>query len=283
MPAQLIGAHMSTKGGLGNSLRKGKEIGCTAIQVFTSSPQQWYAKPITDDLVRDFKKATAETGLNEVISHDSYLINLCSPDEALALKSKESLKNELRRSSLYGIKYVVSHMGAHKGEGEAVGLTKTADAALEVLADTPDDVMLLMETTAGQGTDLNCKFEHLGMLLELCKGHPRLGVCVDTCHIFVAGYDIRTPETWEHTWHLFQRVVGFDRLKAVHCNDSKRELGSRVDRHDHIGQGQLGEGTFRLLVNDDRFERIPIVIETNEPETMHQVNVSKLWSLIDGG
>lgn len=281
MPARLIGAHMSTKGGLGNAVRKGKEIGCTAIQVFTSSPQQWYAKPITDDMVRDFRKAMEETGITEVVSHDSYLINLCSPDEALALKSKESLKNELRRSSLYGIKYVVSHMGAHKGEGEAVGLTKTAEATLEILDDTPDDVMLLMETTAGQGTDLNGRFEHLSMMLELCKGHPRLGVCVDTCHIFVAGYDIRTPEAWEKTWSQFQTLVGFDKLRTVHCNDSKRELNSRVDRHEHIGQGQLGEGTFKLLVNDDRFARIPILLETNEPETMHAVNVAKLWGLIE--
>lgn len=281
MPARFIGAHMSTKGGLGNALRRGKEIGCTAVQVFTSSPQQWYAKPVTPEMVADYRKAREETGITQVVSHDSYLINLCSPDEMLAQKSLESLKNEILRSSLYGIPYVVSHMGGHKGQGEAIGLTKVAEATEEILAETPEDVTLLMETTAGQGTDLNGRFEHLAMVLELTNGHQRLGVCVDTCHIFVAGYDIRTPETWEKTWAEFERLVGFDRLKVVHCNDSKRELGSHVDRHEHLGQGMLGEEPFKMLVNDDRFENIPITIETHDPDTMHAVNVGKLWGWIE--
>jgi deoxyribonuclease-4 len=281
MAATLIGAHMPIKQGLGNALRKGKEIGCTAVQVFTSSPQQWYAKAVTPEAVRDFEKAKAETGIEAVVCHDSYLHNLCAPDEALASKSVRSLTNELERCGRFGIPYVVSHIGAHKGAGEAVGLTNAAEAILEVLGQTPESVTLLMETTAGQGTDLNGRFEHLAMLLELCEGHPRLGVCADTCHIFVAGYDIRTQETWERTWSTFDRLVGFDRLKAVHANDSKRELGSHIDRHEHIGKGMLGDSAFRLLVNDERFDKIPILLETNEPEEMHPVNLARLKSLIE--
>ena len=279
MPAKLIGAHMPIKGGLGNALRNGKAIGCAAAQVFTSSPKQWYAAAISDEMVADFRTAKAETGIAQILCHDSYLHNLCSPDEDMARKSLESLKKEVMRCALYGIPYVVSHMGSHKGEGEAKGLMKVAEAALEILGDTPDEVMILMETTAGQGTDLNGRFEHLAMTLELCGGHPRLGVCADTCHLFVSGYDIRTPETWARTWGEFEKYVGFDRLRAIHCNDSKGTLGSRLDRHEHIGKGLLGEETFRMLVNDPRFEEVPIVIETNEPETMHAVNVAKLWSL----
>jgi deoxyribonuclease IV len=281
MGAKLLGAHMPIKKGLGNALREGKKIGCAAVQVFTSSPQQWYAKPITEDLVRDFQKAREETGITEVVSHDSYLINLCSPDPEMAKKSFQSLKGELERCALYGIGYLVSHMGAHKGQGEAVGLSTVADATLELLAQTPESVTLCMETTAGQGTDLNSRFEHLAMILELCKGNPRLGVCLDTCHVFVAGYDIRTAEGFAQTFAEFDSLIGLDRLKVIHCNDSKREFGSHVDRHAHIGEGHLGDEAFRLLVNDPRFENVPILLETHEPETMHQVNLERLKSLIE--
>ncbi|MFY9234111.1 MAG: deoxyribonuclease IV [Fimbriimonadaceae bacterium] len=279
MAAKYIGAHMPIKDGLGSALRLAKKICCTAIQVFTSSPKTWYAPAISVEQVADFKKAKVETGIGQILCHDSYLHNICGSDVDMARKSIDSLKREIERCSLYGIPYLVTHLGAHKGQGEAIGLTKAAEAIEEILKDTPGDVMLLMETTAAQGTDLNGRFEHLAMLLELCKGHPRLGVCADTCHIFVAGYDIRTPETWDKTWALFDMLVGFKNLKACHCNDSKGGLGSKIDRHEHIGQGLLGEATFRLLVNDPRFEDIPIVLETNEPETMHAANIAKLRSL----
>lgn len=279
MAARLIGAHMPIKKGFGSALRQGKEIGCAAVQIFTSSPQQWYSKPITPDAVRDFERAKNETGITRIVSHDSYLHNICGMDEELARKSVASLKQELMRCHLLGIPFVVSHLGSHKGAGEAAGLTKAADAIQEILRDTPEDVTLLMETTAGQGTDLNGRFEHLAMLLELCSGHPRLGVCADTCHLFVSGYEIRTREGWEKTWGLFARLVGMDRLKAIHCNDSKGDFASKLDRHEHIGQGKLGEEPFRMLVNDPRFEEIPILLETNEPETMHAVNIEKLRSL----
>lgn len=280
MPATLIGAHMPTSGGLGDAVRKGKQIGCTAIQVFTSSPRMWKTANVTDEKVVDFLKAQQETGITDVVSHDSYLINLCAPTEEIRIKSEQALKEEMRNCGKYGIEYTVSHVAAHKDQPYEEAFACAAGALQRVLDDTPDNVTLLMETTAGQGSTFNAKFEELAKFLEQCKGHPRLCVCLDTCHIFVAGYDIRTPETYAKTFEEFDRIVGLDRLKCIHCNDSKKGLGSRVDRHEHIGEGEIGIKTFELLVNDDRFEHIPILIETPDGEEMHQTNVQKLWSLV---
>jgi len=262
MSAKLLGAHVPIKGGLGNGLRAGKAIGCDAVQVFTSSPQQWYAKPVSNEQVFDFKEAQKETGIYSVVSHDSYLVNLCAPEADMAVKSYNGLKDEIYRCALYGIPYVVSHMGSAKGQPEEDALLMVAAATNILLDDTPDTVTLLMETTAGQGSSLNWQFEQLALILEECHGNPRLCVCLDTCHVFAAGYDIRTPEGFTKTFEDFERIVGFDRLKVVHCNDSKREFGSRVDRHEHIGKGLIGDEAFRLLVTDSRFENIPILLET---------------------
>jgi deoxyribonuclease-4 len=270
---------MPASKGLGSALREGKKIGCTAVQVFTSSPQMWKSAPVTPDKVADFKKAQAETGITEVVTHDSYLINLCALDPEIREKSASALAHELGRSGQYGIRYVVSHMGAHKGQEVDEALKIVAEATKRVLAESPDHVTLLMETTAGQGSSLNAKFEELARLLELVKGHPRLAVCLDTCHIFVAGYDIRTKATFTKTFEEFDRLVGFDRLKVVHCNDSKKGLGTRVDRHEHIGNGEVGIKAFELLVNDKRFTNIPIIVETPEAETMHAENVKTLMDL----
>lgn len=280
MPAQLLGAHMSTKNGIGQAVRDGKAIGCTAIQVFTASPRMWKAKAVTQEMVADLNKARAETGIEATVSHDSYLVNLCAPTPEIRDKSYDSLRDELIRCSLLGIPYVVSHMGSAKDQTEDDALKTTAAQALRLLDDTPDNVMLLMETTAGQGSSLNYRFEHLRTLLDLCHGHPRLGVCLDTCHIFAAGYDIREEEGYELTLLGFDAMVGLGRLKAIHCNDSMKPMGSKLDRHEHIGQGLIGEGAFRRLVNDPRFETTPILLETNEAETMHRVNLERLRSFI---
>ncbi|HMS54012.1 MAG TPA: deoxyribonuclease IV [Fimbriimonadaceae bacterium] len=276
----LIGAHMSTKGGLGNALRKGKEIGCTAVQVFTSSPQQWYAKEVSPDLVADFRRAQEETGIRSVVSHDTYLINLCAPTPEIRDKSLHSLKKELLRCGQYGIEYVVSHIGSTKGQDHAESMVTAAEGIKEVLAETPESVLLLMETTAGQGSSLNSRFEELAMFFDLCNHHPRLGVCLDTCHVFVAGYDIRTQEGYDQMWSKFDGLVGIERLKVIHCNDSKRELGSKVDRHEDIGDGCLGIEPFRLLMNDARFERVPILLETPDGEAMHEENLRRLRELV---
>ena len=279
MPAQLLGAHMPTSGGLGNTVRNGKAIGCTAVQVFTSSPQQWKSKPVTDEAALDFKNACAETGISEIVSHDSYLINLCAPDPAKREQSIEGMKGEIERCAKYGIRYVVSHMGAHVGQGEDVGLNAVVESTKRVLDETPDTVTICMETTAGQGSALMAKFEQLAFVLEHTKGHPRLGICLDTCHIFVAGYDIRTKETFLSTFDEFQRVIGFDRLKVVHCNDSKKGLGSKVDRHANIGSGEIGLDAYRLLVTDSRFDHIPILLETPTENEGHEKDLATLKQL----
>ena len=277
MPAKLLGAHIPIKGGLGAALREGKQIGCAAVQVFTSSPQQWYAKPITQDIVRDFMEAQIETGITSVVCHDSYLVHLSAVDEDLARKSKAKLTDEMLRCGLLGIEFVVSHMGSYKNQEPAEAVLKVAEAALQILDETPDCVTLCMETTAGQGHSLNSRFEQITMILEICAGHPRLCVCLDTCHVFVAGYDIRTKETFEATFAEFDRLIGLDRLRAIHCNDSKKELGSHIDRHEDIGKGFIGDEAFRLLVNDPRLEDIPMLLETEAEH--HAMNLEHLESL----
>jgi deoxyribonuclease-4 len=269
---------MPIKAGLGNALRAGKAIGCQAVQVFTSSPQQWYSKPVTTEMVSDFKDAQAETGLTQVVSHDSYLVNLCAPDPAMAEKSFKGLQDEMFRCALYGIPYVVSHMGSYKGQNEAECMLRVAEAAQRMLDETPEGVMLLMETTAGQGSSLNSRFEQLALILEECKGHPRLGVCLDTCHVFVAGYDVRTAEAYNDTFDEFDKIVGLSKLKAIHCNDSKREFNSRIDRHEDIGKGFIGDEGFTMLVNDSRLQDIPMLLETESEK--HQENLEHLFSLI---
>lgn len=279
MPATLIGAHMPTAGGLDKAVRNGHAIHCTAVQVFTSSPQQWTSKPITDDQVQKLDEALSETkiGHPHIVSHDSYLINLCAPEAEKREKSKEALLRELNRCGQLGIPYVVSHMGAHMKQGEDVGLKMVAETTLKILAESPPEVTLLMETTAGQGSSLNYKFEHLATLFDLTKSPKNLAVCLDTCHIFAAGYDIRTVETYTQTFEEFENLVGVDKIKVVHCNDSKKPLGSRVDRHDHLGEGEIGPVAFQCLVHDPRFETTPILVETPDADKMHEVNVKRLW------
>lgn len=269
---------MPTGGGLGKAVRRGKEIGCTAVQVFTSSPQQWKSKDITPEMVNDLQTALSETGIgNKIVSHDSYLINLCAPDPARRQQSIEALTREINRCGELGIPYVVSHMGAHMDQGVAEGLKIMSESALEVLANSNPSVQLLMETTAGQGSSLNSKFEEIAEVLQRTKSPDRLRICLDTCHIFAAGYDLRTEETYEATFQEFDRLIGCERISVIHCNDSKKELGKRVDRHDHLGEGLIGETAFRCLVSDPRFVDTIIVVETPDAETDHERNVAKLW------
>lgn len=271
---------MPTGKGLGHALREASRIGCTAIQVFTSSPQQWKSTTLTRDKVDDFKKAVEETGIENIISHDSYLVNLCSSMPENIAKSIESLKLEICRCSVYGIGAVVSHIGASREQSRREAIKTAAQGVIEVLEETPENVMLLAETTAGQGSSLNARFEEIAELFELTGAPARLGVCVDTCHIFAAGYDIRTEEGYAQTWEQFDRIIGVSRVKAVHCNDSKMPFNSRRDRHAHIGEGHIGPTAFQLLVNDERFFHVPIVIETPDADTMHERNVSRLWSFV---
>ncbi len=280
MPAKLLGAHVPTSGGLGNAVRGGKAMGCAALQVFTSSPQQWKSKPVSDDMAQAFKSACSETGITQVISHDSYLINLCAPDPERRNQSIEALKGEIERCATYGIRFVVSHMGAHMGQGIDTGLAGVVESTKRILAESSDSVTICMETTAGQGSSLMSKFEELAFILDKMKCPPRLAICLDTCQFLVCRLIIRTEETFLETFADFERIIGFEHLKVIHCNDSKKGFGSRVDRHHNVGKGEIGEEAFRLLVNDPRFENIPILLETPTENEGHETDLATLKGLI---
>lgn len=283
---RLLGAHMPTAGGLEKSLLAGKEIGCTAVQLFTGSPRQWSHPPLAEERIAAFHAAREQTGIDFTVAHDSYLINLAAPMADLLERSRKAFRSELDRAHLLNIPWVVTHMGAHLDEGEEAGLGRLIESLRTVLEETDRDgcpVGIALETTAGQGTGLGWRFDHLGQVLDAVGPHPRLGVCLDTCHVFAAGYDLRDAEAYERTWSAFDAAIGIDRLKVIHANDARKPLGSRVDRHAHIGQGEIGIGAFARLVCDPRLLHIPIVIETPDMESMHKVNLARLKRLAAGG
>lgn len=278
---RLIGAHMPTAGGIDKSITNGKSIGCTAVQVFTKNPRQWTAPALDPEVISRFRQAVKETRMGFTISHDSYLINLAAPDSAILERSRTAFLDELERAEALGIPWVVTHMGAH--------LTSCEEDSLQVLCESLNWVIertchlsagVALETTAGQGTCLGRTFEQIAAVVAGCKDHSRIGVCLDTCHIFAAGYDIRSEESYEATMAAFDQVLGFNRLKAIHANDSKKGLGSRVDRHEHIGDGEIGLNTFQRLLRDSRVYHVPVIVETPEAETMHEVNVARLRSFL---
>lgn len=277
---RLIGAHMPAAGGLHKAIRNGHAIGCTAIQVFTSSPQQWKGRVITDEIAEQFQQAVKETKMKALVSHDCYLVNLAAPSEEIREKSVNALTGEMERCARLEIPVVVSHLGSHMGLGEDEGIKQVAKHVRRILRQTPKDIHLAMETTAGQGTNLFFRFEQLQQLLDALDGNPRLCVCLDTCHVFAAGYDIRDKQSFDATIREFDKIVGLERLKCIHANDSKFPLGSRRDRHEHIGKGQIGLEAFRLFVNDRRVSHAPILIETPDAEQMHAKNVKTLLSLL---
>jgi deoxyribonuclease-4 len=280
---RLLGAHMPAAGGIVGCLTGGKAIGCTAVQLFTSSPRQWQHKPIDPEVADTFKKTQRDLDIPFTIAHDSYLINLAAPNREILEKSREAFRAELDRAEALDIPWVVTHMGACMESTEDEGIALLCESMSRILHETEGmKVGIALETTAGQGTCLGHRFEHIARVVDGCLDHPRVGVCLDTCHIFVAGYDIRTDETFSQTFDSFGSLIGFDRLKAIHANDTKKSLGSKVDRHDHIGDGELGMETFRRLVTDPRLSHVPILIETPEAETMHAVNLAKLQRLAAG-
>jgi deoxyribonuclease-4 len=278
-----FGAHMSISGGVAKSFARGLQVGCEAMQIFTKSERQWAAKPLLDEDVAAFKAEQERCGIGPVVVHDSYLINLAAPADELWQKSIDAFAHELERCETLGIPYIVTHPGAHTGSGEEAGLEREAVALNRLFeSGVGGKTMVLLETTAGQGSTLGNRFEHLARLFELVPHHERMGVCVDTCHIFAAGYDIRTPETYAATFDSFGSLVGLDKIRCFHLNDSLKDLGSRVDRHSHIGQGCIGIEGFRLLVNDARFQGIPMIIETPKGDDMAEdiTNLSLLRSLV---
>lgn len=278
-----FGAHMSISGGVSKAFARGVETGCEVMQIFCKNDRQWSAKAYTTEEVEAYRAEQVRTGIGPVVVHDSYLINLAAPADELWEKSIAAFADELERCAMLGAPYLVTHPGAHTGSGEAAGLQREAEALNRLFeADVGAGVTVLLETTAGQGSTLGWRFEQLARLFELVPHHNRLAVCVDTCHIFAAGYDIRTPEGYEATFGDFERLIGIERIKVFHLNDSQKDLGSRVDRHDHIGKGQLGLAPFRMLVNDARFRDRPMIIETPKGKAMAEdiENLALLRSLI---
>jgi deoxyribonuclease-4 len=275
---------MSIAGGCHNALTRGREVGADAVQVFTKNASQWKAKPLTDELCGQFHDGLTTTGYvaADLIAHDSYLINLASGDVELRTKSQAALLDELERCDLLGIPSLVTHAGAHLGRGEDEGLAELARSLDTVLAGRGGGAQVLLETNAGQGSWLCYRFEQLAQVLDLVHYPDQIGICLDTCHVFAAGYDIRTPEGYDATIGEFDRLLGLDKLKAIHLNDSKKGLGSRVDRHEHIGQGELGLDTFRRLLNDPRLRHLPMVLETEkDPDgAQDRMNLATLRGLL---
>ena len=276
-PKLRIGAHTATSGGLHNALLNGQAAGCDVVQIFTKSPQQWKAREFTDEDVEKFLQAQRDTGILCLAAHDSYLINPAAEDPEALQKSRDALVDEMTRSARLGLPYVVMHQG---GQGSATldeALGRLAETVRYVMDRSPDDgPVLLLETTAGQGKMLGHRFEQIGEVMEAAGVGDRLGVCVDTCHLFVAGYDLRTEEAYQTTMAEFDRLIGLHHIKFVHANDSKKDLGSRVDRHEAIGKGFIGAEAFRLLLTDPRLANVPIVLETPKEGDMDPVNLAAL-------
>jgi deoxyribonuclease-4 len=272
----LFGAHVSVAGGLHKAFEWAERFECESIQIFTKSQLQWKAKPLEPEEIELWLEGWENAGWPPCLIHDSYLINLSSPDAELRKKSIDGFVDELERAALLAIPWVNTHPGSHKGAGEEIGLKLCADSLKQVLDRTQDlGVGILLETTAGQGGDLGAKFEHLGFLCNECKDEERLGVCVDTCHIFAGGYDLRAKDAYEKTWSEFDNYVGLSRLKAFHLNDSKFELGQHRDRHAPIGEGFIGKEGFRLLVRDPRFDGLPGTTELPDDVTPQGIALLK--------
>ncbi len=275
---------MPTAGGCACALTGGKAIGCDAVQLFTASPRQWRAPQLKEDNIQAFLAAKSETQIATTIAHDSYLINLAAaPGTEVLEKSRAAFRAEIERADRLGLDFLVSHPGAHMGAGEDEGIARIIESLDSIHDETAGaNVRVAIETTAGQGTYLGGHFGHLARILNGVRCPERLVVCLDTCHIFVAGYDIRTPEGYAETMAQFDEIIGLPTLQVVHANDSKGALGSHLDRHEHIGDGEIGLEAFRMLVNDPRFFGIPVIVETPDSDTMHAVNIQRLRDLIVG-
>lgn len=278
---------MSVAGGCHRAIELALAHGCSTVQLFTKNANQWKARDLAEPDIATFRAALKKSKLRGTTAHDSYLINLASPDEVLYRKSIEAFVIELQRAEQLGLRYLVMHPGSPLDAGEEYGLNRIAQALDEVHGRCPDfEVQVLLENTAGQGSHLGYRFEHLAGIFSRVAAPERLGVCLDTCHLFAAGYGLAPEADYQATFREFGRVVGLKRLKLFHVNDSLKPFGSRVDRHAHIGRGCLGLEPFRLLVNDPRFRKHPMILETPKEEEnnqdMDRVNLDTLRSLVDG-
>jgi deoxyribonuclease-4 len=268
----LLGAHMSIEGGLHMALERISSVGGKSLQIFSKNQRQWRGQPLSPAEIKSFLQAWEQWGKGPVAVHDSYLINLANPDEKKANRAVGAFADEIKRTAQLHIPFLIMHPGSHVGEGIEKGvrqLIRNLDRSFDE-SGVGNSVMVLLETTAGQGTGIGSSFEELAQVIKYSKYSQRLGICFDTCHAFAAGYDIRTKAGYTKTFAAFDAIIGLKRLKFFHLNDSKRELGSRVDRHEHIGKGEIGLEAFRLLMNDPRFTDHPMVLETPKEKDLEE-------------
>lgn len=282
----LIGAHMSVAGGLYRAFERADRVGCTALQIFTKNSNQWNDPLLTSDDIANYRDAENKSNVRIVVSHDSYLINLCGATHELLEKSRRAFISEIERCRLLGISFVVFHPGAHTTQDRRSALKLVSESLNYAHEATTDaKVVTLVETTAGQGTNVGSSFAEIAEIISGVKNQDRVGVCIDTCHIFAAGYDIRTSQGYGATMDEFEKLIGFDMLHAIHFNDAKKPLGSHVDRHEHIGQGEIGKEAFGFFINDERLESVPKILETPKGEDGYQMdleNLTLLRSLLKG-
>ncbi|MEX1229476.1 MAG: deoxyribonuclease IV [Planctomycetaceae bacterium] len=282
---RILGAHMSMAGGYYKAVDAAAELKMNCVQLFTKNNNQWKGKPLTAEDVRLFREAIDRTGIVLPCAHDSYLINVASPDEFLWTRSRDALLEEVWRAEALGLVGLVMHPGSFTTSSEEEGLNKVIAALDWVHQAAPDAaVQIWLETTAGQGTNLGHRFEHLAYIIDRVREPERLGVCIDTCHIFAAGYPLQTPDEYAATMKEFDRLIGRKKIRAFHLNDSLKDRGSRVDRHAHIGEGKLGCEPFRHLLNDRHFSKIPMYMETpkglRDGVELDAINLGKLRSLL---
>ncbi len=279
----LLGAHMSISGGLDQALLRGQAAGCDVVQIFSKNSNRWRAKPLTDSEISQFKKTRDDTGVKPLLVHSAYLINLCTPDDTAWARATDALQMEMERAEALDIPYLVLHPGAHMGAGAEVGVARAAQA-LNLLHRKTEGFRLniLIELTAGQGTCVGHRFEEVGALLARIEAPERVGVCFDTCHVFAAGYPMQTRAEYDETFAALDAAVGLSRIRAFHVNDCKKELGCRVDRHDHIGRGKMGIAPFSYLMNDARFVGLPMVLETPKGDDLEEdrMNLALLRGLV---
>ncbi|TYO99307.1 endonuclease IV [Geothermobacter ehrlichii] len=259
--SQPLGVHASIAGGIDRAISRGEAVGCTALQIFTKNASRWAASPLAEEAAAAFRRAWKASRIGPVYVHDSYLINLAAPDEEKWRKSQAAFLDEMRRCSALGVPGLVMHPGAHLGAGEEAGLRRIAVALRAVLAEAPPDVQILLETTAGMGSHLGWRFEQLARIMDLVPEHA-FGVCFDTCHVFAAGYDLSDEAGYATVMDEFDRLIGCQRIRLFHLNDSKKPCGSRLDRHEHVGRGCIGETGFTCLMRDERFAGVAKIIET---------------------
>ncbi|MGW8314033.1 MAG: deoxyribonuclease IV [Bacteroidales bacterium] len=278
---KFIGAHVSASGGVENAPLNAKEIGATAFALFTKNQRQWIAKPLEENSIRQFRKNCEEAGYQpfQILPHDSYLINLGNPEKEALEKSRLAFLDEMQRCEQLGLDRLNFHPGAHLNKSSEEECLGRIAEGINLALDKTSGVTAVIENTAGQGSNLGFTFEQIAFIMEHVEDNSRIGVCIDTCHAFTAGYDISTKEGFEKTFREFGEVIGFSYLKGMHLNDSKKELGSRVDRHENLGKGLLGYEPFRWIMQDERFDGVPLILETPD-DTLWAGEISRLKSYL---